>query len=105
VILQDVCSSSLQELILDILPSVPLRAVGDPFRLRQIFFNLVSNACKFTKEGHVLLRAAAVPAAQGFLLHILVEDTGIGMSETVREQLFQPFTQVLVYSLLLVGMC
>jgi signal transduction histidine kinase/CheY-like chemotaxis protein len=81
------------ELILDILPGVPVRAFGDPFRLRQIFFNLVSNACKFTKEGHVLLRAHAVPAAEGFQLCILVEDTGIGMSATVREQLFQPFTQ------------
>jgi signal transduction histidine kinase/CheY-like chemotaxis protein len=83
------------ELILDILPGIPLEAIGDPFRLRQIFLNLVSNACKFTKEGHVLLRASLAPAAKAglFVLRILVEDTGIGMSHSVRQQLFQPFSQ------------
>jgi signal transduction histidine kinase/CheY-like chemotaxis protein len=82
------------ELILDISPTVPLRALGDPFRLRQIFLNLVSNACKFTKEGHVLLRASAAPRPGNcFTLHVMVEDTGIGMSAEVRARLFQPFTQ------------
>jgi CheY-like chemotaxis protein len=57
--------------------------------------NLVSNACKFTKEGHVLLRASAVPRpdAKSFKLRVVVEDTGIGISAEVRARLFQPFTQ------------
>ncbi len=91
----------ITELILDIHPDVPLQAIGDPFRLRQILLNLVSNACKFTKEGHILLQASitttATPSSshQGgrFDLHVRVEDTGIGMSLAVGKQLFQPFTQ------------
>ncbi|MBV8889744.1 MAG: response regulator, partial [Alphaproteobacteria bacterium] len=68
---------------------------GDPTRLRQILLNLVGNAVKFTDRGgvsvEVSLRTPADPASAR--LHFSVSDTGIGMSEEVRGNLFQKFSQ------------
>ena len=56
----------------------------DPMRLRQILFNLLSNACKFTKEGEVSLRARRVVDGRD-TIELAVADTGIGMaSSTLR---------------------
>ena len=60
----------------------------DPLRLRQILMNLVGNALKFTDLGSVTI--AAAPAADG-RLEIKVIDTGVGISESRRAKLFQPF--------------
>jgi signal transduction histidine kinase/CheY-like chemotaxis protein len=93
-ILATVAAQKGLELILDVQPDVPIDAVGDPFRLRQIILNLVSNACKFTKEGHVLMRVSAkLLDSSRFTLFVDVEDTGIGMSSLTASHLFQPFTQ------------
>jgi len=46
-------------------PEVPRYAVGDALRLRQVLLNLVSNALKFTQQGHVLIRVASAPRADG----------------------------------------
>ena len=51
----------------------------DPMRLRQILLNLLSNACKFTKEGEVKLRASRVSNG-GHWIELSVSDTGIGMT-------------------------
>ena len=51
----------------------------DPMRLRQILLNLLSNACKFTKEGEVKLRARKVVDGRGWI-ELAVADTGIGMT-------------------------
>jgi len=62
---------------------------GDPTRLRQILYNLVSNALKFTEAGSVRVEAVY----DGSALSIAVADSGIGMSEAARAGLFQSFTQ------------
>ena len=63
----------------------------DPLRLRQILFNLLSNACKFTKEGEVKLRASRVNEHD--VIELSVSDTGIGMTPEQQAKLFEEFTQ------------
>ncbi len=82
-------------LSLDIDQSMPTAALTDPTRLRQILWNLVGNAIKFTKSGQVSVRAqrgAALPG-DGFMLEFEVEDTGIGIAPEVIPTLFRHFTQ------------
>jgi PAS domain S-box-containing protein len=68
--------------------------VGDPTRVRQILFNLLSNALKFTKKGSVEVRASTGPLGDGATrVTLAVRDTGIGLSEEQRARLFQPFAQ------------
>jgi signal transduction histidine kinase/DNA-binding NarL/FixJ family response regulator len=68
--------------------------VGDPVRVRQILFNLLGNALKFTQAGSVHVSAATAPLGDG--LHaatLTVTDTGIGIRASERARLFQPFVQ------------
>jgi GAF domain-containing protein len=64
----------------------------DPMRLRQILLNLLSNACKFTKEGEVKLAARKVSNGSNFV-EFAVSDTGIGMTAEQQAKLFEEFTQ------------
>jgi signal transduction histidine kinase len=64
----------------------------DPMRLRQILLNLLSNACKFTKQGEVKLKAGRV-ANGGDWIELAVSDTGIGMTLEQQAKLFAEFTQ------------
>ena len=64
----------------------------DPMRLRQVLLNLLSNACKFTKEGEVKLRARRV-GRWPRLIELSVSDTGIGMTPEQQAKLFEEFTQ------------
>jgi two-component system, NtrC family, sensor kinase len=64
----------------------------DPMRLRQILLNLLSNACKFTKQGEVTLRACRVADGRNSL-ELAVIDTGIGMTPEQLGKLFQEFSQ------------
>lgn len=73
--------------------SVPETGRIDKLRLRQSLSNLLSNAIKFTDKGAVTVEASAEHAGSDCLLKLVVSDTGIGMSEQVQEQLFQPFSQ------------
>jgi signal transduction histidine kinase len=68
----------------------PLTA--DPMRLRQILLNLLSNACKFTQEGKVAVRARKVADGRNWI-ELAVSDTGIGMTAEQQAKLFQEFTQ------------
>ena len=61
-------------------------------RLRQILLNLLSNACKFTKQGEVKLKARRV-ANGGDWIELAVCDTGIGMTPEQQAKLFEEFTQ------------
>ena len=65
----------------------------DPMRLRQILLNLLSNACKFTKEGEVALRARKVADGRSWI-EFAVSDTGIGMTTEQQQKLFEEFSQV-----------
>jgi signal transduction histidine kinase len=64
----------------------------DPMRLRQILLNLLSNACKFTKEGEVALRVRKVADGRDWV-ELAVADSGIGMTTEQQAKLFQDFTQ------------
>jgi PAS domain S-box-containing protein len=76
-------------------PALPTWAVGDPVRLQQILTNLVGNAFKFTRSGHVSVEAYPLPAkAEGQArIFFSVSDSGCGMSDEVIKRLFEPFTQ------------
>jgi GAF domain-containing protein len=65
---------------------------ADPMRLKQILLNLLSNACKFTKEGEVVLRARKVADGREWV-ELAVADSGIGMTPEQQAKLFQDFTQ------------
>ena len=73
----------------------PDRVVGDPTRLRQLMMNLLSNAVKFTLEGHVHIHLNCEPCGEDNLrLTCEVYDTGIGIPEADRNDLFNAFQQV-----------
>jgi len=73
-------------------PALPANIMGDAVRLRQILFNLLGNAVKFTINGQVDLRIERTDEAAPRLL-VSVSDTGIGLGPDQIERLFQPFTQ------------
>ncbi len=79
-------------LIID--PSVRLPVRGDPVRLRQVVSNLLSNAVKFTERGNITVQVRKIgeTSAQHHL-RFEVRDTGIGISASAQERLFQAFSQ------------
>lgn len=82
------------ELTLRCAPETPLRVFGDPTRLRQILTNLLSNAVKFTSKGYVLLNIICKSRKNGeAIIRFEVQDTGIGIPEDKREQIFEKFSQ------------
>lgn len=66
-----------------------LKMIGDPTKIRQILSNLLSNAIKFTSRGSVTLTVSATREEICFM----VEDTGIGISQSTLAKLFDPFVQ------------
>jgi PAS domain S-box-containing protein len=81
---------------LDVAADLPRSLLFDEVRLRQILFNLVGNALKFTEEGHVKIRATAgeLDVEHGTVDLVLeVEDTGIGIPEAEQQRIFEEFTQ------------
>jgi signal transduction histidine kinase len=72
----------------------PARIVEDVTRLRQIVFNLMSNAIKFTMDGAVTLSAAVETSDKGEVLVLKVTDTGIGIPDDRLEDIFESFRQV-----------
>src|SRR5262245_63297388 len=65
---------------------------ADPMRVKQILLNLLSNACKFTKEGEIALRVRKVADGRDWV-ELAVADTGIGLTAEQQANLFQEFTQ------------
>ena len=72
---------------------VPDLLIGDPHRVRQILVNLVGNAVKFTEQGRVCVRLASELYDDQHLIHVRVCDTGIGIEDSMRERVFESFSQ------------
>jgi PAS domain S-box-containing protein len=75
-------------------PGAPVRATGDPVRLRQILMNLIGNAVKFTDHGEVsIVVGIEWEERDGVRVRFEVRDSGIGITPEAQARLFQPFTQ------------
>lgn len=97
-LMQDVLISlrpqaSAKGLVLDWQPQWPLPAqvCGDSTRIKQVLFNIIGNAIKFTERGCITVTMSAEPSGQEWQLE--VRDTGIGLSAEQQQRLFQPFIQ------------
>ncbi len=84
-------SSNHTDLALDVAPGFPPALVFDKLRIRQILFNLLGNAVKFTRQGTVTLRLAYDAPTQ--TLTLAVADTGEGIAPEFLKRLFTPFSQ------------
>jgi two-component system sensor histidine kinase RpfC len=74
--------------------AVPPILRGDPHHLRQILINLIGNAVKFTEQGRISLKVRLCQSKEdSVVLHFAIEDTGIGIHESVQDQIFESFTQ------------
>jgi hypothetical protein len=78
-------------------PDIPAVLRGDPVRLRQVLFNLVGNAVKFTEQGGVHVAVKTVPCNQknseAIVLYWTVKDTGIGITAEQQSRLFGAYAQ------------
>jgi len=77
-------------------PEVPEILIADHMRIRQILYNLVGNAIKFTDQGSISvdLRLMNTLAADRVMLECTIADTGIGVPGDIGDKLFEPFTQI-----------
>ncbi|MDR1178138.1 MAG: response regulator, partial [Spirochaetaceae bacterium] len=81
------------EIIEDLPPETSILIKGDPNKFRQIVINLVKNAVKFTREGSVIISARLAGQDGKEAVRVAVADTGIGVPEENRKQLFSNFFQ------------
>ncbi|MDO6427509.1 CHASE3 domain-containing protein [Thalassotalea sp. 1_MG-2023] len=80
-----------------IVENMPSTFLGDSLRLKQIILNLMSNAIKFSNQGEVELTVkseAILEKPNHHFLTVIVNDSGIGISQQDQEKLFKPFSQV-----------
>ena len=88
------CQNRPLQLVLDYTPDLPRNFIGDPARIRQILFNLVGNASKFTEQGYIQVSISVeVDENQLGNVSIHVEDTGIGIAPDKLGDLFGSFNQ------------
>ncbi len=73
-------------------PTIEASRTGDAIRIKQILFNLLSNAFKFTQKGAITLNVNTSQTDENLII-INIEDTGIGIDEKTAEKLFKPFVQ------------
>ena len=74
--------------------AVPPILRGDPHHLRQILINLIGNAVKFTEQGRISLKVRVCHSKEdSVVLHFAIEDTGIGIHESLQDRIFESFTQ------------
>ena len=93
-IFEDMVEESRVQLICDIDDKIDGCFLTDPVRVRQVLVNVLSNAVKFTSEGHI--RVSATLEAKREDLHVVrveIEDSGIGIPKDKQAELFKPFIQ------------
>ncbi len=95
-ILTDIAEHKTElELIYDLDPGVPNHLRGDARHLRQIIYNLVDNAIKFTEKGEIIIKMECREKTEnGVNLQFSVVNSGIGMDTPQKQLLFAPFTQI-----------
>lgn len=84
------------EVICDTDTALPRVTIGDATRIRQILVNLAGNSVKFSFKGEILIKARPIEPSQDssdITIEFLVQDQGIGIKESAKDALFQPFTQ------------
>jgi signal transduction histidine kinase len=82
------------ELALNLDKSLPRFLLGDEVRVRQLMFNLVGNAIKFTIQGKVAMAVeASAPENDVYQVKFVISDTGIGIAENKLDSIFESFTQ------------
>jgi len=81
--------------IVDIDENIPYWISTDPIRLQQVITNLLGNACKFTHQGHIIIRCHLLESNS---LFISISDTGIGIHKNKIKDLFLPFLQTSEYA-------
>lgn len=82
------------ELALWIDPNCPDDVIGDPLHINQILMNIAGNAIKLTEHGSIVVRiTATLQPDERVMLHVSVQDTGIGIPPQQQEQLFSGFSQ------------
>ncbi|SEP99318.1 two-component system, NarL family, sensor histidine kinase BarA [Ectothiorhodospira magna] len=74
-------------------PATPVWISSDPLRIKQLLTNVVTNAVKFTRNGHVIVRVGPHPDRSG-MLALSVEDFGAGIEAEYLERIFEPFYQI-----------
>ncbi len=74
--------------------NIPEYVKGDPTKLRQILINLVNNAIKFTEKGEVVIKAELDQLGEKIKIKFAVSDTGIGIPEDKKGELFKSFSQL-----------
>ena len=82
------------ELVVNYSPDLPTRFTGDVGRIRQVVTNLLGNAVKFTESGHVAMSLEGHLEDDEAVLDFSVRDTGIGIPESRRNEIFEVFEQV-----------
>ncbi|NPA06261.1 MAG: GAF domain-containing protein [Chloroflexi bacterium] len=91
-LVQPLIARGQNTLVIDIIP-VDLQLRTDPDKLRHILLNLLSNAAKFTRNGHITVRARAQMRRGTPGVTITVADTGIGIPAEAQQWIFEPFAQ------------
>jgi PAS domain S-box-containing protein len=82
------------EVLFDLDPSIPEFVMADKQRLQQVLLNLAGNAIKFTSQGHVIVQVYnSQLSSHKVRLRVSVADTGIGISESQLDKIFQGFMQ------------
>jgi signal transduction histidine kinase/DNA-binding response OmpR family regulator len=89
---QSMLSKNSNELVSDVPPDLGVMH-ADATKVRQILYNLLSNACKFTKAGSILVLARRTNARGREYVEFQVKDTGIGMTPEQTAKIFDAFTQ------------